>query len=331
MLNLKKGIILVLVASLTLGLVACGKAKADAVAVVDGEEISLDEFYEGYDAIAEMYEMQLGEGILDEEVSEGVTLKEQLVDEVLNRLILEKLILNDAEKRGVSISNEEIDKKMEEYVGLVGGKENFDNYLKANDIDEKRFKSDIEKMETAEAYREKVMDEIKIDEKEEKNYFEKHKEELEQVRARHILVETEEEAKEIKDELDKGGNFEELAKEKSKDTGSAINGGDLDYFPRGKMIKEFSDVAFSMEKGTISDIVKTDYGYHIIKLEDKKDTFESLKENIEEILKQEKYEQELKKLEDKAKIKKYTDKINLDRNKEEENKEENKDSKEKAE
>ncbi len=323
MLNLKKSIILVLLASLTLGLVACGKVDENAVAVVDGESILLDEFYEGYDAIAGMYEMQLGEGILDQEVAEGVTLREQLVDEILNRLILEKLILNDAEKKGVSISDEAINQKLDEYVVLVGGKENFDNYLKTNGITEDKFRSDIKKMETAEAYREKVMGEMKIDEKEEKKYFEDHKEELEQVRARHILVETEEEAKAIKAELDKGGNFEELAKEKSKDTGSAINGGDLDYFSRGKMIKEFSDVAFSLEKGKVSDIVKTDYGYHIIKLEDKKDTFETLKDNIEDILKHEKYEEELKKLEDKAKIKKYPEKVDLKRT-EEDKKEEDK-------
>src|ERR1700737_380371 len=90
-----------------------------------------------------------------------------------------------------------------------------------------------------------------------------------EVHARHILVETEDEAKAIKAELDKGGDFAELAKKKSKDPG-ASDGGDLGFFHKGQMVPEFSAVAFALEPGKISDPVKSQFGWHIIKVEEKR-------------------------------------------------------------
>jgi len=91
-----------------------------------------------------------------------------------------------------------------------------------------------------------------------------------EVHARHILVETEDEAKAILAEIKKGGDFAELAKKKSKDPGGA-EGGDLGYFTKDQMVPEFSEVAFKLEKGQLSDPVKTQFGWHIIKVEDKRD------------------------------------------------------------
>jgi peptidyl-prolyl cis-trans isomerase C len=90
-----------------------------------------------------------------------------------------------------------------------------------------------------------------------------------EVRARHILVETEDEAKAVIAELKKGGDFAELAKTKSKDPGSA-DGGDLGYFTKDQMVPEFSEVAFKMYPGQVSNPVKTQFGWHIIKVEDKR-------------------------------------------------------------
>jgi peptidyl-prolyl cis-trans isomerase C len=108
-----------------------------------------------------------------------------------------------------------------------------------------------------------------------------------EVRARHILVETEDEAKAIGAELKKGGDFAELAKQKSKDPGGS-EGGDLGYFTKDQMVPEFSDVAFKLEPGKISDPVKSQFGWHVIKVEDKRDrelpSFDKVKDQIETFL-----------------------------------------------
>jgi peptidyl-prolyl cis-trans isomerase C len=105
-----------------------------------------------------------------------------------------------------------------------------------------------------------------------------------EVRARHILVETEDEAKAILAELKKGTDFAELARLKSKDPGAA-EGGDLGYFTKDQMVPEFSETAFRLESGQLSDPVKTAFGWHIIKTEDKRDRpvppFEQVKDQIE--------------------------------------------------
>jgi peptidyl-prolyl cis-trans isomerase C len=106
----------------------------------------------------------------------------------------------------------------------------------------------------------------------------------EEVHARHILVPTEEEAKAILAQLKGGADFATLTKEKSKDPGAA-EGGDLGYFTKEQMVPEFADVAFKLDKGQLSDPVKTQFGWHIIKVEDKRikptPTFDQVKGQLE--------------------------------------------------
>jgi peptidyl-prolyl cis-trans isomerase C len=105
-----------------------------------------------------------------------------------------------------------------------------------------------------------------------------------EVHARHILVPTEDEAKAIEDQLKKGADFATLAKEKSKDPGAA-DGGDLGYFTKDQMVPEFADVAFKLDKGQVSDPVHTQFGWHVIKVEDKRTkptpTFDEVKGQLE--------------------------------------------------
>ena len=92
-----------------------------------------------------------------------------------------------------------------------------------------------------------------------------------EVRARHILVKTEAEAKDIMKQLKGGADFAKLAMDKSKDTGSAKQGGDLGYFPKSDMVKEFAEAAFALKTGEVSTVpVKTNFGFHVIKLEDRR-------------------------------------------------------------
>ncbi len=92
-----------------------------------------------------------------------------------------------------------------------------------------------------------------------------------EIRVAHILVDTEEKAKEIKKKLNKGSKFEDLVKEFSKDEGSKANGGELGYVMKGQLVPEFENKAFSMKQDEISDPVKTQFGWHIIKALDSRD------------------------------------------------------------
>ncbi|MBI4725003.1 MAG: peptidylprolyl isomerase [Rhodomicrobium sp.] len=105
----------------------------------------------------------------------------------------------------------------------------------------------------------------------------------EEVRVRHILLKTEQEAKDLVKQLKGGAGFVELAK-KSSDGPSAQTGGDLGYFSRGQMVKPFEDAAFALKPGEISEPVQTEFGWHVIKLEDKRNrpipTFEEVKDQL---------------------------------------------------
>jgi peptidyl-prolyl cis-trans isomerase C len=127
----------------------------------------------------------------------------------------------------------------------------------------------------------------------------------EEVRARHILVENEEEAKAIAEQIKGGADFATLAKEKSKDPGAA-EGGDLGFFTKDQMVPEFADVAFKMYPGQVSNPVKTQFGWHIIKLEDKRQKpipeFEKVKDQIETFLTRKAQTEYVAKLRQDAKI-----------------------------
>ncbi len=113
----------------------------------------------------------------------------------------------------------------------------------------------------------------KLTEQDAKAYYDKHKDELasvSQIKASHIVVKTEDEAGKILERIKKGEDFAAIARKSSIDPGSAKNGGDLGYFSSGQMVPEFETVALKMKPGEISEPVKTKFGFHIIKVTDKK-------------------------------------------------------------
>ncbi len=150
---------------------------------------------------------------------------------------------------------------------------------------------------------ENISDKARVTDKEIKEYYEKHKSEFmqpEQVRARHILIkvpagadktklaEAKKKAMDIRVRLMKGESFTKLAQKYSDDPGSKTRGGDLGYFSKGRMVPEFEKAAFALKKGEISKPVKTTFGYHIIKVEDKKPArqrpFDEVKQEIRQKL-----------------------------------------------
>jgi peptidyl-prolyl cis-trans isomerase C len=127
-----------------------------------------------------------------------------------------------------------------------------------------------------------------------------------EVHARHILVETEEDAKKAAERLAKGEDFAVVAKEMSKDPGSGAEGGDLGFFTKEQMVPEFADAAFKMEPGKVSEPVKSQYGWHIIKVEEKRDRavpkLEEVRSQIEDYVHKKAQEDAVKKLLDNAKV-----------------------------
>ncbi len=161
-----------------------------------------------------------------------------------------------------------------------------------SNADYKKKVEDFKKITIISALLEKEVEEkAKVSDEDAKNYYDKHKEEFvanSQIKASHILVKTEDEAKKIIEELKKGGNFAKLAKAKSIDPGSAKNGGDLGLFSRGQMVPEFEKAAFASKIGEVTGPVKTQFGYHIIKVAEKKEgtpvEFDKIKKHISQKL-----------------------------------------------
>jgi parvulin-like peptidyl-prolyl isomerase len=163
-------------------------------------------------------------------------------------------------------------------------------------------------------------------------YYNEHKDKFEEVRARHILISTQapppappgkddkdkkeapkalskEEAKKkaqsILDRIRKGEDFAKLAEENSDDPGSKTKGGDLDYFPKGAMVPQFDQAAFSLPVGQVSDLVETQFGYHIIKVEDHRTKGlddQDTKKQIADELKQDKIQERIKEITDKSNV-----------------------------
>ncbi|MDM5317776.1 peptidylprolyl isomerase [Fictibacillus sp. b24] len=207
-------------------------------------------------------------------------MKEQYGDQVLNQMI-DEMVLEDKYK----VTDKEIDKEIDKIKEELGGEDAFKQALEQNGLaDEKQLRERVKSM----LLNEKAATEgVKIsDEEMKKTFDEKYKTE---VKASHILVDDEKTAKEVQKKLNEGGDFAKLAEEYSKDPGSKSKGGDLGFFGKGAMVPEFEKVAFTLDKGETSDLVKSDYGVHIIKVTDKRENkFEDKKEQIEQELKQQK-------------------------------------------
>lgn len=133
-----------------------------------------------------------------------------------------------------------------------------------------------------------------------------------EVSARHILVESEDEAKAISADLKKGGDFAAIAKDKSKDPGSKDTGGDLGFFSKDQMVPEFAEAAFKLDRGQVSEPVKSQFGWHVIRVDDKRTkqppSFEQVKDQIENFVQRKAQADLIQKLRADAKIEKIGEK-----------------------
>lgn len=238
----------------------------------------------------------------------GVTVKDEeknkLKKDILNELVSAELLYQASQKAKLGDLSKEVDSQLENIKKGFGSDQEFQKVLKERGIDTKALKEDIKKGVYINAYLEKnIFSKLSpVTENEKKKEYEANKDKLnvpDEVKASHVLIKvgekaTPEEKQKAKEKIDSlraramsGEDFAKLAKENSED-GSAPNGGDLGYFKKGDMVKPFEDAAFGLEKDQISPVIETQFGYHMIKVIDKKEahtlSYEEVSKDIETFL-----------------------------------------------
>jgi peptidyl-prolyl cis-trans isomerase C len=234
-------------------------------------------------------------------------------DKILEGLIERELLYQECQKEGVKASPELADNQLKELKKRFPDEKAFEKALSDSGLSEADLRSRIEKEQLIQEWIKKnFVDTSTVTEEEMKTYYDGHPDMFKQpesVRAEHILIKVSPKAtdaekaaarkkiEEIQKKLKAGGNFEALAKEYSDDP-SKDRGGDLGYFTKGRMVKPFEEAAFSLKVGEVSPIVETLYGYHLIKVVDRKPegkiSYEDAKERIQQVLKNEKVRTQLR-------------------------------------
>ena len=195
-------------------------------------------------------------------------MKTQAGKQVLNNMVMEKVLI-----KNYKVEDKDVDKKFDEMKKQYG--DQFDTLLKQQGIKEETIKTGVR----AQLAQEKAIEKTITDKELKENY-------KPEIKASHILVKDEATAKKVKEELGQGKSFEELAKQYSEDTGSKEKGGDLGYFTAGKMVKEFEDAAYKLKKDEVSEPVKSQFGYHIIKVTDIKEPEKSFEQSKADLKKE---------------------------------------------
>lgn len=280
------------------------ESKKDVIAVVNGTKISQSDF----DREVGRYEQQMammGQTPNPQQLSE-------IKEKVLNGLIDRELLYQESQKEGLKVSKSDVDERINALKQRFPSEEEFKKTIEKLGLSEAGLRSQFEQELAVKALLDKKFaGTIKITDQEMKKFYDDNPDYFktpERVRASHILIKVEPNASEadkakarqkiedIQKKLKKGEDFAALAKQYSECPSSA-KGGDLDYFQRGQMVGPFQDAAFAMKVGDVSDIVETQFGYHLIKVTDKKPagtvSFEEAKDKIKSYLEQQKMAQEV--------------------------------------
>lgn len=293
------------------------KTSDNDIIKVNDTKITKSEFDKAYkEATSNNMFQQLGVDVVnDSDNIISLMMKEQVV----SSLIVTSLLNEEMDKRKIKATKEEIENAEKEIISKFGSKEQFEQILKANGVTYSEFKKDLQEQIKMKKYVDSIAM-VSIGDAVAKKYYDENIDKFKypkSVRASHILVAanlngikekikaenkdiTDEEleakakeqmqekfkkAKEIQAKLKKNPkDFAKLAKENSDDAVSALKGGDLGFFAKEQMVEPFAKVAFSIAPNTISEVVTTDYGYHIIMVTDRKEagtlSFEQSKKDI---------------------------------------------------
>jgi peptidyl-prolyl cis-trans isomerase C len=253
---------------------------------------------------------------------------DQLRSQVLENLIARELLYQESQKKGIKISQEAVNEQLINLKAQFPNEAEFNNALTRMNLTEASIKEKLERdLILKKLIDDEVAPGVKLSDIEIRAFYDNNPEAFKQperVKASHILIKVDPkadasqkaEAKKkidlVQAKLQKGEDFGALAKEYSEGP-SGPEGGDLGYFTRGQMVKPFEDAAFAMKPGEVSGVVETKFGYHLIKVTDKKPettmSYDEVKTRLEEFLKQRKMQEEInvyvKRLEEKAKIERF--------------------------
>lgn len=267
--------------------------------------------------------------VADQFHSQAPTMTEtaEFYRKILDQLISNELLRQEATAAGVTASDEEVNKQLGELKGRFPSPEKFQEELKKNNLTEAEIAKQIRENLVMQKFVEtKVVNEVKVSDADVKSFYDKNPDKLtrpERIHIRHILVgvtktatpedkkKAQAKADELLAKLKAGGDFAKLAEESSDDPGSKAKGGDLSWVSRGQMVKPFEDAAFALKKpNEISPVVESQFGFHIIQLLEHQDAgkvpYDEVKDKISGFLKQqqqkEKFFDHIKTLKDKAKV-----------------------------
>lgn len=292
----------------------------DPVALVNGVKITNDE-----------YQRELS-FYLQQASQQGRQIPENMLPkirgEILDNLIDRELLYQESRKQNIDIQNEQIDQQLKDIKARFSSQAEFESVIAQMELSETDLKSQIERnMAIRELIESQVTQKITITDQETKAYYDSNPKlfkKPEQVKASHILIKVDANATEtqkaqarieivkIQQKLKTGEDFATLAKEYSQGP-SSVRGGDLGYFGHGQMVKPFEDAAFALKPNEISEIVETRFGYHLIKVVDKRPAttmaYAEVKDQLNRSLKRQKIEEGAKlfinNLKKDAKIQKY--------------------------
>ena len=243
----------------------------------------------------------------------------------LDNIIGAELLYQESKKSAIKVDPAEIDKQLDNIKKSYADEKAFNNVMKKMNLSEEMIRTQIGRgLAIQQFVNTRFVDKATVTEAETKAFYDNNPEKFKQpelVKASHILIKVDpkdgeagkkasrKEIEKIHKRLEKGEDFAELAKQFSQGP-SNVKGGDLGYFSRGQMVKPFEDTAFALKPGEISDIIETQFGYHIIKVTDKKEEgtieYEKIKDRLMEAMKQDKVKKDLgdyvAKLREKAKV-----------------------------
>jgi len=227
----------------------------------------------------------------------------QLLRQILDNLIDRELLLQEAKSSKASVAPQEIDAELQKLVERFPSKEAFEQALSSQNFTLEGVKKDIQdQLLRQQVVKKEILDKVNVRPDQFQPFYEKNKDkyiEEEQVHARHILIKVSQDtnaadeekfkkkATDVLKRAKKGEDFAALAKQFSED-GSRESGGDLGFFARGRMVGPFEEAAFALKPGQMSDLVRTQFGYHIIKVEERKPgrslSYAEAKEHVKEDL-----------------------------------------------